>query len=307
MGSSSWRIVGWNVLFIVLLLSMGTPFGLITTGFIMIPLLYMYVRTNIKLFAAHYAVALILVYILTGLVFPGWFGALLLAIALFFLPPVIQMGNLYKKKAPARSVMTVGAVTLLCELLLSLVISYGFGFNWVEKMKQFMRESLDTLPASLKGMIPMDADLVVQLTAQMLPLYMIGFSLFYAVFTHWLARKALVRSGEMIPAFRPVREWMLPRSFVWYYLVALIMEYFVKDPNSILFTILINLVPILSFAFALQGIALLFFIAYRKKWNKALPIIGIILFIVFPPTYFLLSLLGLFDVAFPLRDRLTKK
>ncbi|WP_248929307.1 DUF2232 domain-containing protein [Paenibacillus hamazuiensis] len=307
MGSLRWRLIGWNILFIVLLLSMVTSISVITLGFIMVPLLCIYVRSGAKQFAAHFVVSLIVVYALTGMIFPGWLSAFLIALALFFLPPVIQMGNLYKKKAPARSVITAGAVTLLGELLLSLIISYAFGFNLISKMKQFMRSSLDTLSPALKTMVPMDPDVVVQLAAQMLPLYMIGFSLVYVIVTHWVTRKALNRSGEQIPGFKPAREWMLPKPFVWYYMGALILEYFVRDSSSILFTLLINSVPLLSFAFAVQGIAFLFFIAHRNKWNNALPIAGIILFIVFLPSYFLLSLLGVFDVAFPIRDRLTKR
>lgn len=278
----------------------------ITVGLMMVPVLCMYVKASVKQFAAHFTISLIVVFFATGMVLPGWFSALLIATALFFLPPVIQMGNLYKKKANARTVITAGTVTLLVELLLSLVIGYWFGFNFIAKMKQYMRESLESLP-SLKTMIPMDPDQIVQITAQMLPVYMIGFSLFYVVVTHWISRRLLMRTGEHIPGFKPAREWMLPKAFVWLYLVSLLLEYFVSDTNSILYMLLLNSSPLLSFAFAIQGIAFLFYIAYQKKWNNALPITGIILFIVFPPSYFILSLLGVFDVAFSIRNRTAKK
>ncbi|WP_256865381.1 DUF2232 domain-containing protein [Paenibacillus sp. 32352] len=307
MGKGSVRMLGWSVATILLLLSVITPLSIVTFCLLMIPVIVQFVKLDTKRFLLHYGVSLAIVYVLTSSVLGGWAGILLVSMSLFFLPPVIQMGNLYKKRAPARTVLTAGTVTLLAELLLSLVVSYLFGFNLIDKIKQFMQESINTLPDQLKGMIALDQDMLIQLMSQMLPLYMICISLVLVVIAHWLSRKILNRSGESIPAFKPMREWMLPRSFVWYYMIALFMEFFVKDTNSIFFTILINLLPLLTAAFAIQALAFLFFVAHMNRWNRTLPIAGIVLLLIFPPAYFIFSMLGVFDVAFPIRERMTRK
>ncbi len=307
LGKGSVRMLGWSVATILLLLSVITPLSIITFCLLMIPVIVQFVKLDTKRFLLHYGVSLAIVYVLTSSVLGGWAGILLVSMSLFFLPPVIQMGNLYKKRAPARSVVTVGTVTLLAELLLSLIVSYMFGLNLIDKIKQFMQESINTLPEQLKGMIALDQDMLIQLMSQMLPLYMIGMSLVLVVIAHWLSRKLLNRSGEAIPAFKPMREWMLPRSFVWYYMIALFMEFFVKDTNSIFFTILINLLPLLTAAFAIQALAFLFFVAHTNRWNRTLPIAGIVLLLIFWPAYFIFSMLGVFDVAFPIRERMTRK
>ncbi|MCS7463092.1 YybS family protein [Paenibacillus doosanensis] len=307
MGKGSVRMLGWSIATIILLLSVITPLSIITFFLLMIPVVVQFVKLDTKRFLMYYGASLAIVYILTSVFLVGWAGVLLVSMSLFFLPPVIQMGNLYKKRSPARTVLTVGTVTLLAELLLSLVVSYLFGFNLIDKMKQFMTESINSLPDQLKGMVALDQDVLVQLMSQMLPLYMIGFSLIVVVITHWLSRKVLNRAGESIPAFKPMREWMLPRSFVWYYMIALFMEFFVKDANSILFTLLINLLPLLTAAFAIQALAFLFFVVHTNRWNKVLPIGGIVLLLIFPPAYFIFSMLGVFDVAFPIRERMTRK
>lgn len=307
LGKGSVRMLGWSVATILLLLSVITPLSIVTFCLLMIPVIVQFVKLDTKRFLLHYGVSLVIVYVLTSSVLGGWAGILLVSMSLFFLPPVIQMGNLYKKRAPARTVLTAGTVTLLAELLLSLVVSYLFGFNLIDKIKQFMQESINTLPDQLKGMIALDQDMLIQLMSQMLPLYMIGISLVLVVIAHWLSRKILNRSGESIPAFKPMREWMLPRSFVWYYMIALFMEFFVKDTNSIFFTILINLLPLLTAAFAIQALAFLFFVAHMNRWNRTLPIAGIVLLLIFPPAYFIFSMLGVFDVAFPIRERMTRK
>ncbi|MCP3775198.1 YybS family protein [Paenibacillus sp. MZ04-78.2] len=305
-GTQKPRMLGWSIAYIFLLLSIFLPpLNLITAALLMVPVLIMYVKLGTRRFLVHYIVSLAVVYFVASLL-AGWLGALLVSVSIFFLPPVIQMGNLYKKRAAARTVLTAGTLTLLGELLLTLVVCSMFGLNPIGSMKRLMMESMQTLPVQMQGMMRIDMDILVQLMVQMLPLYMIGFSLFYVVISHWLARKVLVRSGESIPAFKPVKDWMLPKSFVWLYLLALILEMFVKDSKSMIFTVLLNLLPLLMAAFAIQAIAFLFFVAHVKRWNKTLPIMGIFLLLV-PPAYFMFSLLGVFDVAFPIRDRMASK
>jgi uncharacterized protein YybS (DUF2232 family) len=309
LGKGSARMLGWSLLTVVMLLSvLLTPFNIITINLLMVPVMFQYVKLETKKFLLYYGLSLAVVYLVTSLFTIGWVGIVLVAISLFLLPPVIQMGNLYKRRAAARTVLTVGIVTLLTEMLLSILVAYLFGFNMIAKMKQFMLESLETVPEQLKTiLLPIDPDTLVQLMSQLLPLYMIGISFFLILVTHWVARRLLNRSGELIPAFKPVRDWMLPRSFVWYYVVALFMELFVKDTSSVIFTVLLNLLPLLTVVFAIQGIAFLFHVAHIRSWNRALPIAGIVVLLVVPTAYFMFSLLGVFDVAFPIRERITRK
>ncbi|WP_019537190.1 DUF2232 domain-containing protein [Paenibacillus ginsengihumi] len=301
-------MLGWSIVYVFLLLSvLLPPFNLLTVSLIMVPVTVMYVKLDTKRFFLHYAASLAVVYVLSSLLFAGWVGALLMSVSLFFLPPVIQMGNLYKKRAAARSVLTIGTITLLGELLLSLVVSQLLGLQPVPRIQQFMLESMNTVPPELQAMLPVDKELLLSMMVKMLPVYMIGFSLFYVVVSHWLARKVLVRSGESIPAFKPIKDWKLPRSFVWIYLVTLLLDMFVRDITSVVFSIVWNLLPILTVAFALQAISFLFYVAYANRWNKTLPVAGIIVLLIFPPAFFLFSLLGVFDVAFPIRERLNRK
>ncbi|TVY10717.1 DUF2232 domain-containing protein [Paenibacillus cremeus] len=307
-GTQKSRMLGWSIAYILILLSIILPLiNLITAFLLLVPVLVMYVKLGTRQFALHYVICLAVVYFATSLMFAGWVGALLVSVSLFFLPPVVQMGNLYRKRATARSVMTAGTVTLLAELLLSLIVSNMLGLEPVNKMKQIMAESIQTLPSQLQSMIAIDLDTLLQLTVQMLPCYMIGISLIYAIVTHWLARKILVRSGESIPSFKPIRDWMLPKSFVWLFLISLVLWMFIHDSNSIIFTILLNLSPLLTAAFAIQALSFLFYVAHVNRWNKTLPIIGILLLVFFWPACSIFSLLGVFDVAFPIRDRLTRK
>lgn len=307
-GKQKPRMLGWSLIYIALLLSIFfPPLSMVTVCLVMVPVLIMYVKLDVNRFIVHYAICLIVTYLMATILFVGWGGSMILSLSIFFLPATIQMGNLYKKRASARSVITAGAVTLLVELLLVLIAITLFGMNPIGKMKQFMANSIQTISPQLQSMMGMDADEMIRLMVQMLPLYMIGFSVFYAVISHAIGRRILVHLGESIPAFKPIREWMLPKSLIWIYLLAMVLEMFVKDTGSLVYTVLVNLLPLLTTIFSVQAVAFLFFIAHTRRWNKTLPIIGIIILVFFSPAYFVFSLLGIFDVAFPIRERLTRR
>jgi uncharacterized protein YybS (DUF2232 family) len=143
---------------------------------------------------------------------------------------------------------------------------------------------------------------------QMLPYFLILFSCYYAIVTYWISRKLLTGMGEQLPRLAPMKSWMLPRSLVWYYFIALLLDLVVtKSPDSAIATVLANLIPILMIAFSIQAIGFLFFMIEHRRWSKGWPIAGMVLMVIFPPIQYILSFLGVFDVAFQLRKRISDK
>jgi uncharacterized protein YybS (DUF2232 family) len=125
--------------------------------------------------------------------------------------------------------------------------------------------------------------------------------------SHGISRWLLNKTGEGIPGLRPMREWMLQKSLVWIYLVVFVLDLFVNPASiSLISTLLMNAMPLLMLAFAIQAICFLFFVAHTNKWKPILPIVAIILVCFMPPLFIVYSLLGVFDVAFPIRERFKK-
>lgn len=215
------------------------------------------------------------------------------------------MGNAYKKNSSPLAAVASGVLTLLAEMVLIILILTIAGINIFEEAKQFVWESYQTMSGLFMQEIP--HQLISELAyaaSSMIPTTMIGYALFAAAITHWLGR-LLLRPHVELPAFPPVREWMLPKSFVWYYAIALLMNFFFRfEQGSFIYLVLVNLIPMLAFSFAVQAIAFLFYLTHVKKWNKALPVIGILTFPVISPY---LSILGVFDVAFGLRKGFENK
>ncbi|WP_409343657.1 DUF2232 domain-containing protein [Paenibacillus sp. MBLB4367] len=298
----------WCMIYVLLMLSFFTPLNGITSSFLMVPPLVLYMWLDGKKFTFAYVVVLLLLYILTGKT-----GLFLIMVSLFFLVAVIVMGQLYKKKWAARGVIMAGALTLLGEMVLILLIASLFGANPIGAYKDMLGDTMTSMSDLLNGIVPKDMqDLLVRMMVQMIPLFMITTSAYFAFVTHAITRWRLKSMGLYLPGLPPLREWRVPRSIVLYYAITIVLDFFMDiQSDSILVMIVLNLYPLLTFAFVIQSLSFLSFVAYQKGWGKWLPIVAVVVMVVLYPVLpvfvTLFSLLGLLDAIFPLRSRFTNK
>jgi len=300
----------WSLIHIAVLLLTFTPLGLFSISFLMVPAVVQFVKTKPPVFAGLMAINVGLTYAAAMLL--GWngVGPASLMLALFFLIPSIVMGALYKRQSPAHTVLLSGGMVLLAQLLLLFLILYFLGINITTAMRNFMQDSMKIAEEMMQMQVPQEAvDMTIQLMTQAIPVFLIVFSVYYVVVTHAATRFVFRRSAGTIPALRPISTWKLPKSFVWYYLIALVLSFlFMNDTESIVAVLLLNLIPLLMLAFAVQAVSFLLFVAKVKRWSRGL-LIGLfvifgLMFLFIPPMLQIVALVGVFDVAFPLRDRL---
>ncbi|MFD1954635.1 DUF2232 domain-containing protein [Paenibacillus thailandensis] len=295
------KSVLWSAAALLLMLSLLLPgINLLTILLMIVPFAVLYASLSAKAFALHVIPVLAVALVLLGT------PALMLAI--FFLIPAIVMGHLYRKRAPASKVLVTGTVAVLAVSILMLVgFQVVFGVSLIGEMGEMIRTTVADLHA--QRLLPEQwddelTDYFVQMTINSIPLTLMIGSFVYAVVTHYLTRRALIRSGFDIPGAAPAREWKLPRIMVVYYLIAYVLQLFVSgDSTNFIAVALLNLVPLLRFAFSVQAIGFMFFLAHQRGWNRAVPVILSIIVLLFPP----LSLLGVLDAAFPIRKSITKR
>lgn len=294
-----WRAFVWGLIYLLVWLSAYTPFLVLTFAFMMIPAVCMYVDLGRRSFLLTVAVSLILLSALGVMAWP------LLLVAIFFTVPGAVMGEAYVRKRPARTVVTWGMIALLIQQLIVFVVIYMVNPDMTEHIREFIRDSVDTLPEMLRNELPAEyMNMLIDMMVQMIPFYMMTFAFFYASFSHFLSRRILKFRAKSVAGMPPLSEWMLPRSLVWYYLIILFLDFFVKhDQGSFITTILWNSLPVLMLAFSIQALSFLSFIAKVKGWKRWLPVAGVVMFPFFPQ---LLSLLGVIDVSFPIRKSLKK-
>lgn len=305
-----WKPAIWGVAALVLLLSILTPLRALTIFFIMVPLVVLYVLQRPLTFAGSVVAIGLAAFILSGN-----YGLVTLMLFIFFLIPSIVMGQLYKLRKKALTVLLAGFGVLLAQLLLELVLlSLQLRLDMAKELAAMFQESLaqfETSGVFEAGWAAETATALGQAIVTLLPMLLLFVSFLFAIITHGLARKGLHRSGIEVPGLPQAKTWRLPKSLVWYYLLALIVSLIVPvNDTGFINVIVANLLPVLQFVFMVQAVGFFFFVADLKRWSKAAPVlIAVGLFLlssVIPIFSYAFIMIGLLDVAFPLRQYLTK-
>lgn len=309
---SHWTSIAWSAVYLLLLLSLITPLTVITAFFLVIPGTLLYMMLPRKKFVVHIAAVWIIVALISTLVWNYLIGAVLLLQALYFLIPSLVMGRLYKKRASAVKIVLSGAGVILLEFLLILTIGTLFlDFNLAASIEDIMNNALAPLQnvtdPSLTGGVTWSPEMTEQFssyTVRFIPFTLILCSLLISTLSHAIVRPTLGSMGHVVSKLPALRDWRLPRSLIWYYLIATILVMFAGSAatEGFLGMILDNLIPLLQAFFIIQAASFIFFVAYHKKWNPILAILGVIMLLFIPGLW----LLGLLDIAFPLREMITR-
>ncbi len=297
------NVLVWGTTFVLAYLSLLTPLLLLTIWFASVPAVLLYLKTNRAWFSA-FAVAVLGV----GSALAGPLAFAFLGIAVTTMIPGIAMGEAYRRGGTARKAVTTGVVAYLAVYLITILVATMLGVNLTSTIGDTVRDGLAFFPENMSSILTEETiHQFIQLSVMMIPFYLIATSTFLATLTHTIARRlSKLTRGGTIPQLPPIRDWRLPRSFVWYYLIALFAELFVPvDPGSFVSTIVVNIVPLLMLAFVVQGVSFLFFLGYTKG-KMWIPWLGVVAVVLFNPLFMPFSLLGVFDTAFPIRDRFRK-
>lgn len=295
--------MAWSIAYLLLLLSLSTPLLIITTLFMIIPAVVLFTTLSTKQFILHILPVLLIV----GLITPVY-----VLIAVYFLIPALVMGRWYKKRASAMSTLIAGTVAILGEFLLLLVIGTAvFGFDlstYVNDVLQMVNSPLAELGAGNPLLTELkftreDVNAISHMTVQIIPMALIMSSFMISVITHSIVRPILNSMEYAVPKLKPARDWRLPRSFIWYYLLGVVLSLLFGGGNSGFMPMISdNLLPLLRIAFVIQSIGFLFFLVHERKWSKVVALLLAVPVILLPGLW----IIGIVDLAFPLRELVTK-
>ncbi|TCM96830.1 uncharacterized protein YybS (DUF2232 family) [Paenibacillus sp. BK033] len=299
-GKPGMKAVLWSGASLLLILSLAVPvFNMLTIMLLMVPYVILYTTLSTRSFLLH----LVPVWIIAAVIL----GPSVLIIALFFLIPAMVMGQMYRKRASAPYILRRTTLAILFCLLAELLIFEGvLNQSFIDQIGDFVRSLVADLNS--EHVLPKEwnsdyTESIIKVMIHSIPQAIILISFVYAVITQYFARKALVSSIEDIPTMPKAKDWMLPRILVFYYLVVYILEMFADSGSSSFYSVaLMNLVPLMKYAFTIQAIGFFFYIAHQRRWNKAIPVIIAIPLLFFPS----LSLIGVLDAAFPIRKSFSK-
>ncbi|MGG3989056.1 YybS family protein [Bacillus smithii] len=222
---------------------------------------------------------------------------------------------LYRKKGKF-SVYMAGSLVFLANTIIQYVVAVlFFHFNFIDDSMKMLRESfersvhmMDQLGEPVPDKAMEQFEFGMDYFRALVPSIFVVSS-FVMVFLFTVIHfPILKRLGVEVPSWKPIREWQMPKSVLWYYIIVLIAAIiFVPENGSMWYMIYINLLFMLQICLTIQGISFLYFFGNLKNWPKAVPTALTVLSFLFFPVLYLVRILGIMDLGFDLKQRLQQK
>ncbi|WP_421382418.1 YybS family protein [Bacillus salacetis] len=292
---------------ILLLLSVYVPFiSLFATLFLVLPFIIYSEKHGLKPGLTMLAAATV-ISLLTGAFF------VTIPLTLSFGITGILIGWMLKNDKSKMSIYLASSFVFLISMVIQYVVSILLlNMNLIEDvLKQFrslMTEAVETAER-LGQPIPQEnideIHTVMELTEVLIPTVFLttAFVIMFVIIS--VNFPLLKKLGIQSAKFPPFRNWKLPQSIVWYYLITLILMIVLKpEIGTYLHLALYNLFYVLQLLLVVQGFSFIYFFAHLKKWPKGLLILITVLSF---PLVNLVRILGIIDLGFDLRQRLQRK
>lgn len=229
----------------------------------------------------------------------------------------VAIGHGLHLKRSSYETLTQGTAGLAVAFVLTLAFSQvvfdiNFSAEFDQQMNQVIDQSeqiVETLGLGDEASKQFDIlEEQMSMVKGLLPFGIVIMSLLYAFIAQWLSYKLINRLEQTRHYFPPFRDLVLPTIILWVYLIALIISLFQPDPGGMVFLITQNVALLTGMLLVVQGISFIFYFTKKKKLSIGLPIAIIIFALLFSPIAFpLIRILGVIDIGFKLRERMSEE
>jgi len=219
----------------------------------------------------------------------------------------VVIGNgIQLKKSKLHLFMSTGVAVLLSSALVYLAFVQIAKINIVEISLKVARDSYEQSNELAKSMTGQYAFQPEKLEATLRAMELTvpstvtisAFLIAFIVIT--LNLPILKRLGLAVPKFPAFQHLRLPRSILWYYMIILCINLFIRpEAGSMLDVIVLNVSYILWMLFILQGIAFIHYFIATKGMPNVVKWVATILAI---PLSSFIILLGIIDLGFDVRS-----
>lgn len=225
----------------------------------------------------------------------------------------LVVGHLmFKQRSPYETwaLGTVGFV--LATVTVIALLQFLFNINIYNELHNIIDESILMTESVLNqiGLGPQGEEQIKLIEEQMrtypdlLPAMITILSVCLAFFSQWLSYKILNRTRNERYFFPPFKQFNLPKTVLWLYLITLLSSFFIQDSSSTISIGILNIITLLMMLIIIQGFSFVFFYADHKQWPKALPIFVVIITFIIPFLFMLfIRIVGIIDLGFDLKER----
>jgi uncharacterized protein YybS (DUF2232 family) len=229
----------------------------------------------------------------------------------------IVIGYMLQKGRGRTSILIASSLTFMTGLVITYVVMVAFlKIDIIHEVTVMLNESVENSQDILKTMGREDQLKQLQeQNANMLkmlktlaPSILILASILSAFVTQWLCFPIAKRFGVNVQPWGSLRNLSLPKSLLWYYLIALVGNMAIQpEEGTYLYTVLINARYILEMFMVLQGLSFLFYFFHRRSVAKPIRVIVVIFAFMIPIFHYIIMILGITDIGFDFRKRFEKQ
>lgn len=229
----------------------------------------------------------------------------------------IVIGYLLQKNKSRTIIFISSSLIMMAGLVISYCISVAFfNIDIFRELGTAFNQSLKTSEQMFKVMGREDQikpfmeqyKNMLQMIKTLAPSILILASIFSSFVIQLICFPIAKRFGVKVEPWGKLSNLTLPRSLLWYYLIAMGAGIiFHPSENTYLYIALTNAVYILNLFMVLQGLSFLFYFFYQRGISKGLGIFTVILAFIVPIVHYIIMLLGIADLGFNFRKRFEKK
>ncbi|HJV32170.1 MAG TPA: YybS family protein [Bacillales bacterium] len=295
---------------VLLLVTIYVPvLGMVVNLFLPVPFILFAAKNDLKSLVV-FMVASLMISFISGTIF-----ALPLTLAYGLTGTV--MGYLLQKNKSRTTILISGSIIFLSNLVIQYIVSTAFfHFNIIDEMIKAVHESIKISSKVMEemGQGQESAKIIDQfekgldLIKTLVPSLFVMSSFIIVFFIQLLSLPIIKRFGIKVENWKPFREISLPRSLLWYYLLAMLGNMLLHPAQgTYMFNAFTNLTYILQLFMVFQGLTFIFHFFYQRGTNKSVPVVLSVLTILVPVFLYIVGILGIIDLGFDLRRRSGKK
>ncbi|MEH7237935.1 YybS family protein [Bacillus sp. JJ1562] len=144
----------------------------------------------------------------------------------------------------------------------------------------------------------------IEMIQYMIPSMFVLIAMFLAFVTVVAMKPVLIRLKVKMNPFPPFRDINFPKSILWYYLLILLLSFVEMEKGTFGYTAFLNLFFVLQLFMVIQGLSFIYYFCHQKGITKAVPIV---LTVLSPFLLYIIRILGIIDLGFQLRNRISGK
>ncbi len=294
----------------ILLITIYVPLiGSILNFVLPLPFMMFAAKNNVKNIAAFFIAAVIISFIagsFLGLGFMLMYGVIGTVI-----------GYLLQKNRSRTTILISSSLIFMAGLVIMYAVSVAFfKFDFIHELTEAYKQSAKMSEELLRSMgredqiaqINKQNELLINTLQTLAPSLLIVISIISVFVIQWICFPIIKRFGIKVQPWGHFRNLSLPKSLLWYYLIAIVVRILGHPAEgTYLFTVITNAVYILELFMVLQGLSFLFFILHRRSVAKGLGVFVTILAFMIPIVHYIIMILGITDLGFDFRKRFEKK